>query len=247
MLFSDTLLFVHVPKTAGESIVEYLIARLPGQKTLVDEPDWPSVSAGLPVSVRLRLRTKALLKRSGLWFPRSVSFVAGKRHARLFEIRDMLAAQGRRLADFPAILAVIRNPYDLEVSRFHYLRRGRHGVAGVTRSREQRIAIEQDFDRFAQTAPFHGRLPAGIEDWYQLDAGIPDNLRIVRFENLKEDLDRAIDAFCPRSARLPKRNATNHLAYASYLSPRNEEAIYNKYRWLFDRQFYRRETQFARG
>lgn len=245
MLFSDSLVFVHVPKTAGESIVRYLIHHLPGQKTLVDEPDWPPVP-GLPRFVRARLRLKALLKRSGLWSPRSVCLVAGKRHARLFEIRDMAEARGRLLEEFPVILAVIRNPYDLEVSRYHYLRRGRHGVAGVTRGREQTIAMEHGFETFAARAPFHGRLPARMEEWYTLDGSIPSNLRIVRFENLEADLDRAIGELCRVAGRLPRLNATPHAPYAKYLSPATEEAIYQKYRWLFDRGFYRRETEFFR-
>ncbi|MGH6887689.1 MAG: sulfotransferase domain-containing protein [Rhizomicrobium sp.] len=247
MLIHDAVVFVHVPKTAGESIVRYLIDHLPGQKTLVDEPDWPPASPGLPAVVRAKLRLKAMLKNSGLWLPRSLTIVAGKRHARLFEIRDMFAAQGRCLGDCPAILAVVRNPYDLEVSRYHYLRRGYHGVSGRARSREQRIAMEHNFELFALQAPFQGRLPARIEEWYQLDGCMPANLRIVRFEHLEADLHRAIGKFCPVTGRLPRLNVVHHEPYASYVSPRTEEAIYNKYRWLFDRQFYRREMEFVQS
>jgi hypothetical protein len=245
MLFTDTLVFVHVPKTAGESIVKYLIRHLPEKKTLVDEPDWPPAAPLLPAAVRLKLRLKSMLKRSGLGLPRSLSLVAGKRHARLFEIRDMFAADGRSLEQFRAILAVIRNPYDLEVSRYHYLRLGQHGVSGLARGREQRIAIEESFEQFALTAPYQGRLPARIEEWYQLDGRIPANLRIARFEKLEADLKQALAGFCSVADRLPRLNATNHKPYTTFLSPRTEEAIYNKYRWLFDRGFYRRETEFG--
>lgn len=242
MLFSDSLVFVHVPKTAGESIVKYLIERLPGQKTLVDEPDWPPATPGLPLRVGLRLRLKAFLKNSGLWLPRSLTTVGGKRHARLFEIRDMFAAQGRRLEDVAAIVAVMRKPYDLEFSRYHYLRLGYHGVSGVARSREQSLAMQHDFEEFARKAPFQGRLPARIEDWYTLDGAVPPNLRIVRFEKLEEELRAAIDEFCSAEGRLPRRNATPHESYALHLSQAAEEAIYQKYRWLFDSGFYRRES-----
>lgn len=247
MLFSDSLVFVHVPKTAGESIVKYLIRHLPGQKTLVDEPDWPPPVPGLPRNVRAKLRLKAFLKSSGFLAPRSLSIIGGKRHARLFEIRDMLTVRGRRLEEFSVILSAIRNPYDLEVSRYHYLRRGRHGVAGVTRGREQKIAMRHDFEAFARQAPFHGRLPARIEEWYTLDGSLPRNLRIVRFETLEADLHRAVSNLCPVAGRLPRLNATPHAPYASLLSQAAEEAIYLKYRWLFDRGFYRRETDLLRS
>lgn len=241
MLFNDALLFVHVPKTAGESIARFLVDNLPGRKTLVDEFEGPYSPILLPASVRAKLRIKSLLRRWRIGVPPAVTLLEGKRHARLSEARDILAQLRRRLEDFRAIVAVVRNPYDLEVSRYHYLRLGYHGVPGVARSREQKIAIERDFEQFALKAPYHGRLPAGIEDWYQVDGRVPCNLRIVRFENLKTDLHRAIGEFCPVDGDLPKLNATKHEPYPTHLSPAAEEAIYRKYRWLFDRRFYTRE------
>jgi len=70
---------------------------------------------------------------------------------------------------------------------------------------------------------------------------LPGNLRIVRFENLEADLHRAVGEFCSTAGRLPRLNATVHKPYSDYLSPAAEEAIHNKYRWVFDRQFYERE------
>ncbi|HEX4079780.1 MAG TPA: sulfotransferase domain-containing protein [Rhizomicrobium sp.] len=241
MLFNDRLLFVHVPKTAGDSVTKFLIDNLPGRKTLVEGSNKPDPSVRLPPVVIAKLHTKAFLKRWGLWLPASVATMEGERHARLHEIREIFAKLGRSLDDLRAIIVCVRNPYDLEVSRYHFLRLGYHGVRGVARGREQKIAIEGSFEEFARTAPYHGRLPARIEAWYELGGRMPANLRIIRFENLETDLHRAVGEFCPTRTGLPRLNATVHEPYSSYLSPAAEEAIYNKYRWLFDRQFYERE------
>lgn len=242
VLFDDKLLFVHVPKTAGVSITKFLIDNSPGKITLVEEQYRPHPSIPLPARVRVKLRVKKLLQAGGIWLPRSVTIVDGNPHARLSQAQECVVKFGRRLDDFCAILAVIRNPYDLEVSRYHYLRMGWHGVRGLARGVEQKIAMEGDFEKFALNAPYHGRLPARIEEWYEIEGRMPENLRILRFERLEEDLRRVLGEFYPVKAKLPRLNATKHEPYASYLSPRSEEAIYNKYRWLFDRQFYGREA-----
>lgn len=239
MLFDDKLLFVHVPKTAGVSIRKFLIDNVPGKITLVEEEYRAQPS--MPVGVRVKLRVKNLLQARGLLRPSWVTVVEGNPHWRLVQAQNHLAKLGRRLDDFCAILAVIRNPYDLEVSRYHYLRKGWHGVRGLARGSEQKIALQGDFEAFALKAPYQGRLPARIEDWYEIRGNMPENLHIVRFERLDEDLRGAVGKFYPIRAKLPRLNVTKHEAYASYLSPRSEEAIYKKYRWLFDRQFYPRE------
>ena len=156
--------------------------------------------------------------------------------------RRILGPLGHTLTDFHTIIAVVRNPYDLEVSRYHFLRLGFHGVKGLAQNVEQEIAMAGDFERFAAEAPYHGRSPAGIESWYELDGKMPENLRIIRFEALEADLRHVVGRLYPVSARLRRLNATAHAPYRCFLTRRSEEAIYRKYRWLFDRQFYHRET-----
>lgn len=241
MLFDDKILFIHVPKTAGVSVTKFLIDNLPGPVTLAEGPDHADPAAALPVQVRAKLGVKRLLRRMRVGVPAKVRLIDGKRHERLNGARTKLAAIGRRLEDFRAILAVIRNPYDLEVSRYHYLRRGYHGVKGAAEALEQKIALEGDFEQFAINAPYHGQLPANIERWYEIARRMPPNLRILRFENLETDLNRAVAEIYPVTVPLPRLNATQHDPYASYLTPKAEAAIYIKYLWLFERQFYARE------
>jgi len=241
MLFNDTVLFLHAPKTAGMAITQFLTDNLPGPVILTEPLNVFDPSVRLPAVVRAKLEVKRVMMRVGVWYPRHVKVMEGKRHERLDEARDMLAQIGRGLEDFRRILAVVRNPYDLEVSRYHFLRLGYHGVRGVTRGREQQLAMELNFEQFAIRAGYAGRNPARIEEWYEIDGRMPDNMRILRFETLEDDLRDALSDVCSAAVRLPHVNTTDHAPYKAYLTPRAENAIFRKYRWLFDRGFYPRE------
>jgi len=124
MLITDDILFIHPPKTAGMSVTAFLIRNLPGQKLLTvpegHSPDDPSVTA-LP----------------------------GIRHENLPQAVERLAELGRELEQFRFVIAIIRNPYAMEVSRFHYLRLGHPWDAGPL----QKLALAGDFDSFAREAP----------------------------------------------------------------------------------------------
>jgi hypothetical protein len=70
---------------------------------------------------------------------------------------------------------------------------------------------------------------------------MPQNLHIVRFETLEEDLGRILGRLYPIQSGLPKLNASTHAPYRSYMNAEAESGIYRKFRWLFDREFYKRE------
>lgn len=242
MLFNDDILFLHVPKAAGTSVTSFLIANLPGIVTVTEPPDRPDPRVAIPAAGRLRLSLRRLRRRAGLLVRPSLKVIDGTRHENLRQATELLARLGRKLEDFRILIAVIRNPYDLEVSRYHFFRRGYHGMKGVAHELAEELAQAGDFTEFALRAPYHGQLPARIEDWYEIDGRMPDNLRIVRYEHLAADLDRIVSERYAIKTALPRLNATQHAPYASYLTTETEEAIYRKYRWLFDRGFYRRET-----
>jgi hypothetical protein len=241
MLFNDDVLFLHVPKTGGTSVTSFLIRHLPGRVVLTEPADLVGALEDVPASVRARLRLKQWRRRIGILRRPNIRRVEGARHETLVEARDGLAKLGRDLDDFRVILGVVRNPYDLEVSRFHFFRRGHHGIAGLVRESAEAIAAKGDFALFARTAAYHGRLPGRVEDWFEINGRTPANFCILRFEAIDSDLHRILEPYCSVASPLPRLNASNHAPYRQYLTGEIEDAIYCKYRWLFDRGFYARE------
>jgi hypothetical protein len=241
MLFTDRLLFLHVPKTGGTSVTSFLIRNLPGPITLT-EPAEPLPALGeFSLPARMTLQFRQWRRQLGFVRHPHVRRIAGARHETLQQASDALNDFRRELADFEAIVVVIRNPYDLEVSRFHFFRRGHLGIKGMAHEYAEELAQSGDFGAFANRAAYHGQLPGRIEDWFEIGGRMPPNLRILRFETLQADLSRAIAPFCTVISPLPRLNASAHAPYKNYLTPDIEEAIYRKYRWPFDRGFYSRE------
>ena len=240
MLWNDRLLFLHVPKAAGTSVTSFLIRNLPGKIFLTEPLERLDSTPSIPVSAKIRLKVRRLRRTLSLLRRPSLEVVEGTRHENLREARDILERRGQKLEGFEAILTIIRNPYDLEVSRFHFFRRGHMGVKGLANEYAEELALGGDFAAFARLAPYHGQLPGRIEDWFELEGHIPGNMRIIRFESLAQELEQAVSPFCCLRARLPKLNASDHACYATYLTPEIEEAIYQKYRWPFDRGYYKR-------
>jgi hypothetical protein len=241
MLFNDKVLFLHVPKAAGTSVTSFLIRNLAGLVTIT-EPSYPAwISGQAPSGARLRLAFRRIRHEISLRLRPRLRRIAGTRHENLGEASEALARLGRKLEDFEVILAVVRNPYDMEVSRFNFLRRGHLGIPGLAQNYPEKLALAGDFAAFADRAPYHGRLPGRLGAWFEIDGQMPSNLRVVRFETLEQDLRAALMPFCRNLSALPRLNPSQHKPYAEYLSPDVEEAIYRKYRWVFDRGFYRRE------
>src|SRR5204862_3166773 len=92
-------------------------------------PRWTVDQASVGARVKLALR-RVRHEFSVLLRPK-LRRIAGTRHENLVQAAQVLAPLGRKLGDFEIVLALIRNPYDLEVSRFRYLRRGHLGVPGL--------------------------------------------------------------------------------------------------------------------
>jgi hypothetical protein len=211
MIYNEDLLFLHVPKTGGMALSDFLIEVLPR-----------------PVTYTLPVPVESITDRR-------VRQLTGRRHETLAEAAKVLTGDGLSLADFRVILAVIRNPYALEVSRYAYLRNGHPWDAG----RNQDLAMHHSFDTFAVSSWDHAGAP--IQDYFTLHGATPPNMRILRQETLSEDLGVLFDELGYRfSVNLSRKNVSRHDPYPRYYGPRAEEAVYQRYRWLFDNGYYPR-------
>jgi len=99
MVFNHDVLFLHVPKTGGVSVTNYLLQVLPAPVYYVTKGPIGLADA-----------------REG------VSFIPGEAHQTLATARKFLPGHGFELEQFPRILATLRNPYDLTVSYYTYKR-----------------------------------------------------------------------------------------------------------------------------
>ena len=218
MIFNDDFCFIHVPKTAGMSLSGYFL------ENLYKRPVHYTVPPGHGSK-----REKSI---------KDVIFHEFGRHKNLIESEKFLNSMNRSLKDFKCLLAFVRNPYDMEVSRYHYLQRGHPWDKGKASD----IAINDTFEEFAKNAPFFGKPIFDAENYYTLNGKKLDNLVLLRFENLNEEIKAHLDEYMDVSLLPNKVNATKRKSYTEYMTPELEEVIYKKYQWVFDNGYYERES-----
>jgi hypothetical protein len=213
MIFSRDVLFIHIPKTGGMSVSDYLLTVLPGPVYYTH----PGVQAP-----RVEGR---------------ITELPGSRHETLEEAVTVVRQFGFDVRHFPVVLAVVRNPYDVEVSRYSYLRKDHPWDAGYN----QQLALMSDFETFAVKSHHHAGPKRSVERYITLDGRVPANVRIARAETLEENIRAVLsDIGIDVHPDFPWSNRSDHDAAWSYYNAAAEEAVYEKYRWLFDEGFYPR-------
>ncbi len=214
MIFSKDLVFLHVPKTGGVSVSQYLFKALP--------------------------KPVYYVRPTALQAPTYVH-VPGNNHQTLAGAQEILAQHGFDLMALPLILTVIRNPYDLAVSRYSYFRRP-DTPAGKS-SRVLELARESDFAGFVRTsiATPSINFMRTFHKFYYLKRKRPPNLTIARFENLERDIKAALAGIGISSdAEFPWHNKSERRAFPEYYDEETEELIYHAAKWVFDEGFYDR-------
>lgn len=210
MIFSKDLVFLHVPKTGGMSLTRFLLDMLP-------KPVY-YVAPLVPLEQR-----------------EGITHIQGIRHENLENADAILSAHGMELKTIPLILSVIRNPYELEVSRYAYLRKGQLVDQGFN----QDLAISADFTSFAEHSLPHTKRP--IESYFRRHGQVPPNLKVARFETLEKDVREILGSIGLTSlTALPRDNASSHGDYRLYYNSRAEKSVYRRYQWVFDSGLYPR-------
>ncbi len=162
----------------------------------------------------------------------------GKRHENLEEAEDCFRKHGidRSLEDFKTIVVLIRNPYTLCVSRFFYLKDvQKHNRTGYA----VQLAQTGDFKRFILEAPEQCRiddfLPIGKYAHLQ-------NIKIIKYEEMSDVLNPAIASHITSPIGFDKQKNTSQKALVEdyIIDNEIENAIYEKYRTIFQRGYYKR-------
>lgn len=214
MIFTKDFLFVHVPKTGGMAVTELLLKILP-RPVYYSHPHEPNPE----------LAAQGIVE------------IPGDRHEPMAVCRDVLAQHGVDIAKLKLIIAVVRNPYEMEVSRFSYLQNGHAWDAGLN----QELAMSGDFEAFARDSEDHGGAARPIQSYFELDGVLPENLRVLHQENLAAELREALAGIgVAGELALPRVNTTEHDGWADYYTRGAEAAVHRRYRWVFEHGFYQR-------
>ncbi len=197
-------LFVHIAKTGGTSI-----------RTALDRYKWWDPYR-IPMAICSRI--------SGLTGHR----IACKppRHAKAIAAREMLPREVYgRLFKF----AFVRNPWDLQVSSFHHIRRERpHLMEGM-----------EDFETFLRwkltpDRPYQFHIDTSIELQSDYLIDLRGNVIvdfIGRYEHLAADFETACQKIGIRTLKLPhKRQATDRRDYRSYYTDKTAQLIADHFR-----------------
>lgn len=217
MVFNHEVLFLHLGKTGGTSVSWLLCNTLKPPVFNVFE--------------------HANLKQAR---PQGYEFLLeGKRHANLPEAKALLEQYGMETENLKLILIMVRNPVDLELSHYRHLRKDkvikRARPDASNKLMERVIAAKGSFDDFVRRNLTH--YAGELKDFFTIRNQIPDNLRIVRMEEMHKILPDLLRPFQKQAKQLPQRNKSEE-SVSKKLSQRALQNIYFKYQWMYDHEFY---------
>lgn len=221
MVISQDIIFIHIGKTGGMSCADYLLRNL--------RP--PIINCFIPAVKKPRIKPI-----SGVTTALDVG-----RHLTLQEAEPHIQRlTGKPSAQREKILAVIRNPFTLEYSYYRHLQKP-HIVKRRQKGSPKLVELAQgDFKTFVAEAGYH-RVGLRQEDFFLIDGKEPENLELIRFEELSNAFPKAVEkyALATGGTDFPKLNAaTGDSALQALLDEETRELLYQKHRYMFDQGYY---------
>ena len=211
MVFNKEVLFIHIGKTGGTSAAKYLCSTLNG-------PVFNVVPQGA----------------QGIKYGHETNLV-GQRHAILEEALEFTKKHSNLgLNDFKKIVAVIRNPYNLEISLFNYYKRLLSNNPNVLDGAPKRkaIVLQDDFEAFVKGRFYH-RNSIHIRKYISIDGKIPKNVEVIKFETMSDRFIEIGKDFGNGNINFPHLNKTKPVIVTDFVTKNLEAVIYRKYKWVF--------------
>lgn len=192
-------LFVHIAKTGGTSV-----------RSALDPLRWRDPYY-LPMFICSKL-SKLTGHRIGAKFPR---------HAKVIAAKEMLPHE---LFDQLFKFAFVRNPWDLQVSSFHHLKRERPHLLKDISDFETFLKWKLDPDRPYQ---YHIDTSIELQSDYLIDLHGNNMVDYIgRFETMQEDFNHVCNRIGIPPINLPhKRKATDRDSYHHYYSDSTIELV----------------------
>jgi hypothetical protein len=218
MVYNKDILFIHIGKTGGTSAAKYLCSTI--------HPPVYNVIPDGAMSIQYGHETN----------------LSGQRHATLVEALKFTKKQsGFMLKDFKKVIAVIRHPYNLEISLFNYYKRLLQNDPTILDGAPKRkaIVLKDDFAAFVK-GKFYHRNGIHIKKYVAIDGKLPKNVEVIKFEEMTPKFLSLGKTFGNSNPDFPHLNKTKAAAIEDYITPELEPIIFRKYRWVFQYGDYRR-------
>ena len=207
MIIGENFVFVHVPKCGGMSVTRWILNNVDGPLTAI-----------VPENTFEHTRKMALFDDV---LPR-LTLLKGKRHETLPDTKATLDRLG--LSDPEFVISIIRDPYDLMRSYFHYLQQPHIVKRHAGKFPRQQRAIEAGFEVFCQSCRFFGYDERGITNFFRHPTAFK-TVDLVPLQNISTYLE---SRFSTQSNigrySLEKRNSTSK----NRMDPVDEARIRNQ-------------------
>lgn len=137
------------------------------------------------------------------------------------------------------VVTAIRNPYDRAVSLWTWLRRP--GISLKPRKQYPWIDVIQKMKNFSEFVDWYVRDYESFEEMLTVNGQVPKNIQIIKFENLKEDMDSVLNHTLNLNinlTQLPHVYKTKHEHYKKYFDDAALKKLHTKEKWAF-KKFYK--------
>jgi len=140
---------------------------------------------------------------------------------------------------FQKIIAVVRNPYDREVSQYTFWReeydRGKRGP-------EFELAHNKSFAEFiadpVSNFGCQGNYGKGVYwYWMNFNKEILPNLDVVKLDDLTQ-LEAVVQPFQLLRGSIDKTNTSNHKPWEEYYDDDSKKIVQEKFKWTFEMGLY---------
>ncbi len=216
MLWCEDYCFVHYPKTAGKTLTRFFVKA------------WPRPVAGYISRGQVNELADCELEKTDI--------VVGRGHENLADTAAIIAEAGGDIRKMKGVFCAIRNPYDLMVSNYHFMRKEFRWKANKTRSNFI-IANDNNFADFCEKVTI-----SSPRAWMEIDGAQPDNLQIIRFERLNDDMLAYAEKFGYATPTIDHLNASTRAHYSEYVCERSEAIIAEKFDYFFEKGYYERQS-----